>query len=213
MNQEILKLWIADLRANGAKQGSGMLSSNGKDCCLGRLCWLAVQAGVVEYALDGAGNASFFSDYGLRSECTLPQAVIDWVGATSRDPELAVTKRLGNVETCTGANDGVNDPAADYQEQPLTFDQIADLLWYFYGEPERGPKLYSFDEIAANCLRWSGIAWEPKARLLALYDDEAVHAFKLDDSDGMVVFTHGEEGYHAAHRSERVFLMYRSLDE
>lgn len=49
MNQEIKARWVAALRDPDAKQGRGRLGyADGRRCCLGVLCDLAVQDGVID---------------------------------------------------------------------------------------------------------------------------------------------------------------------
>jgi hypothetical protein len=58
MNPEVKALWVADLRANPDAQGVGYLDyalpdGQRRQCCLGRLCLLAVLAGVIPEAPPG----------------------------------------------------------------------------------------------------------------------------------------------------------------
>jgi len=46
MKLEVKKLWIEALRSGKYEQGRGALNKDGKFCCLGVLCDLAVKAGV-----------------------------------------------------------------------------------------------------------------------------------------------------------------------
>ncbi len=61
MNAEIKKLWIEDLRAHPDMQGRGKLMINGKSCCLGRLCLLAVDAGIIPPPVVISTGVAYFS--------------------------------------------------------------------------------------------------------------------------------------------------------
>ena len=99
INQDIKQRWVEDLRANSDKQGIGSLR-RGKPgapaqdtfCCLGRLCELAVQDGVIppprqDLDFDQGPNESYA--YANRNELAgllmantgcLPRDVRHWAG-------------------------------------------------------------------------------------------------------------------------------------
>lgn len=82
MNADVKALWVADLRANGDKQGRQALCRDGKYCCLGRLCELAVVAGVVE-------RKSQSSSVGYGGEQLLPPPeVMKWAGFNEDTPVI-----------------------------------------------------------------------------------------------------------------------------
>lgn len=78
MNADVQKIWIEDLRAHPELQGVGELeTADGKFCCLGRLCVLAVAAGVIE--IDPLLER--FSKFGqVPGGGLLPIKVADWAG-------------------------------------------------------------------------------------------------------------------------------------
>ena len=91
MNPEIKARWIAALRSGEYVQGTCLLRASRLDgvdrfCCLGVLCDLAAQSGVVSWAMDG--------DYALESEGgqvqhlneVLPYPVMKWAGLDSTNP-------------------------------------------------------------------------------------------------------------------------------
>lgn len=74
MNPEVKRLWLSALRGGKYKQGQGKLRMDDKYCCLGVLCELAFDQGVVKRRkyggvfLYGKGNAKEI----------LPSEVADW---------------------------------------------------------------------------------------------------------------------------------------
>lgn len=76
MNQDIKRRWVAALRSGEYEQGKRWLNDNGKLCCLGVLCELAVQDGVItkHTMRDGIGV------YGIGATAVPPVAVEDWAG-------------------------------------------------------------------------------------------------------------------------------------
>lgn len=103
-NKKNIKKWTTRLRDPNLLQGFGQLGTpDGKRCCLGVACDVAVEEGVINPpvthpsgALRYAGNSIF-----------LPQAVMDWLGLPA-----PITHTLAYC------NDG----------QRLSFSQIADLI-------------------------------------------------------------------------------------
>lgn len=88
MNPDKKLLWTDALRSDRFKQGIGRLTGiteqgEDKDCCLGVLCKVAVENGVV-VEVDRTGP---YVSYG-GSYSALPFAVMDWAGLDSDDPDL-----------------------------------------------------------------------------------------------------------------------------
>lgn len=93
---DVLKLWVEDLRSGGWTQGTGALNrcSLGVDgkrrfCCLGRLCELAVEAHITERVAaqgfhdtgyTGTPSGDDYDMYGMP-----PREVLDWAGLTLED--------------------------------------------------------------------------------------------------------------------------------
>lgn len=112
MNQEIKKLWIEDLRANGDKQGKQWLQQDGKFCCLGRLCELAVREGVIKSPGISKFDISFYDD----NLTNLSLKVQEWSGIT--DSEALLNQPIGIHRCLIELNDKAN----------YTFAQIADVI-------------------------------------------------------------------------------------
>jgi hypothetical protein len=121
MNPEIKALWLEQLRSDEFTQTTGYLHNENGFCCLGVLCEIAVNQGVVSTSRDASiqeGEVPVFSyrastdDY---AECsTLPSSVQEWSGA-SANPHVEYN--------------GVFRPLSDLNdEEKLDFFEIASLI-------------------------------------------------------------------------------------
>ena len=136
MNQEIQALWTGALRSGDYTQGSGVLKTQtGSFCCLGVLCELAVQAGVIPPVAEikSLDAPDLTIDYQYGSETgVLPNAVQEWAGLNDSEgtyemTDAEMTERYGKSW----------DGATDYRKTSLinandsygkSFEQIADLI-------------------------------------------------------------------------------------
>ena len=75
MNPVVKELWLAALRSGDREQGKGYLNVDGKFCCLGVLCEVAIESGVGVTKQEDLGTYY----YGSRSSFP-PKAVYDWSG-------------------------------------------------------------------------------------------------------------------------------------
>lgn len=79
MNQDIKSQWITALRSGNYTQGQGYLAtetSEGRQhCCLGVLCELAVEAGVIKPGQVTEPLVNFAGDIAY-----LPEVVAEWAG-------------------------------------------------------------------------------------------------------------------------------------
>jgi hypothetical protein len=127
MNPEIKTAWLEWLRANGDKQGQGLLRSwDDKICCLGGLCELAVQAGIVQarrrpdhYGVSDPGAMEYFNpnfgedEGGWDSDHTvLPNAVIAWAGLEDYDPDVNING--GDADDEHTSLSSINDAGTDF---------------------------------------------------------------------------------------------------
>src|SRR6202034_2277081 len=88
--KEVRELWVKTLLSGEYKQGTDYLQKDGKFCCLGVLCEIAVKKGVIpEPKLrravgEGKGEdlavESLFYGYDDHDHQKLPEIVRDWVG-------------------------------------------------------------------------------------------------------------------------------------
>ncbi len=111
MNPAIKARWTAALRSGKYEQGAFKLNSQGKFCCLGVLCEIAREAGVVEAVHYGNGisyapvdvdhyiNASDYED------TILPRAVSAWAGLETGSPSVFVDADRTKLQPLTILND------------------------------------------------------------------------------------------------------------
>lgn len=125
MKPEIKADWLNRLRSGTYEQGRGRLRTEGdpesgepdRYCCLGILCEVAADAGVVEHTLSGykAGDSG-------EQLTVLPHRVAVWAGLESSNPTIAGDKQL----TLAEHNDGLHGDTE--HRAPKTFAEIADLI-------------------------------------------------------------------------------------
>lgn len=96
---EVAKKWVKALRSGKYKQGTERLHARieglkDEFCCLGVLCDIAVQEGVIPAPTVDSGE-SFPTltvyEYGKRSKTSgvLPPAVVKWAGMDNSNPNIA----------------------------------------------------------------------------------------------------------------------------
>lgn len=119
MNEEIKAEWVKRLR-DGRRQGKGYLEVQHSDgsksqCCLGVLCEIAKEQGVVEKAIvvDSLEDGPSYVKYDYHAGI-LPPHVADWAGLSRTD--LSVSMAEGQQSLTT-----LNDNGA-------SFEDIADLI-------------------------------------------------------------------------------------
>lgn len=100
MNKEIGERWIAALRSGEYQQGQSYLNVNGKFCCLGVLCDLAVKEGVVDR--EQWGNYVLYgSDEEGWDGALLPNGVKRWAGMATNNGDCPHAQ-----DTLVSLNDG-----------------------------------------------------------------------------------------------------------
>lgn len=134
MKTDIQALWTGALRSGDYTQGSGVLRTpSGDFCCLGVLCEIAVEAGVIPpakktEALDGTALGYH---YGTETG-VLPEAVIKWSGLGDSEG----TYEMDDEELSERYGDFANRDSY-YRKTSLinandsygkNFSQIADLI-------------------------------------------------------------------------------------
>ena len=124
MNQEIKTAWIAALRSGQYEQTTKRLRTPDGYCCLGVLCDLATQEGIVAWKkqeLDeyDAFRAEEVNEETSYSTLALPPVVVDWAGLTDGEPRVLFSEENN---TRPEALSCLND------EDRLTYEEIADLI-------------------------------------------------------------------------------------
>jgi hypothetical protein len=99
-----IRVWHDGLVSGRFPQDTGTLVRDGKYCCLGVACHLAIEAGV-----EGITEVDDPNDHGFRitdaevpwfETDTLPHKVIEWLDINTTDPEL-LTEDDGHVAATT----------------------------------------------------------------------------------------------------------------
>jgi hypothetical protein len=87
VRRDIKDRWVARLRSGQDEQGQSYLNRNGKKCCLGVLCEIAIEDSVVTRIDDGDGFMSYLytDDHGSQflASTLLPPPVKKWAGLGS----------------------------------------------------------------------------------------------------------------------------------
>lgn len=116
MNPEVKDLWTGALRSGEFEQGEGLLDKDGKQCCLGVLCILAVRAGVEVDVFTGEDGTVYYDSEGE----FLPHSVMEWAGLGNCNPEVMFTEDgTEHVNSLSYVNDEVEGG---------TFELIAGLI-------------------------------------------------------------------------------------
>jgi hypothetical protein len=101
MNPEIKDRWLRALRSGEYRQGRGRLKGtstfdgSARYCCLGVLCELAVQDGVIP-APEETGPRSLYGSDGELTWSDLPTSVAAWAGLDDHDPAPATGRKLSD---------------------------------------------------------------------------------------------------------------------
>jgi hypothetical protein len=120
MDAAIKERWLAALRSGEYEQGRGMLEFNGKFCCLGVLCSLAVKDGITERTvLENVDGPTGVALYGTRdgvggTRHYLPGKVIEWAGLPPNEPTVSVPELGGSL--------------ASLNDSGTTFAEIANII-------------------------------------------------------------------------------------
>lgn len=120
MNPDVKTRWVAALRSDRYAQGRGKLARLDPDggppsyCCLGVLCEVAVQAGVVVRVLDTGDVRSFDGAVNY-----LPEAVRAWAQLPAVNPV---------VRDVAGDGNDVVTALSAFNDRGVSFARIAQLI-------------------------------------------------------------------------------------
>lgn len=135
VNKERVRLGVAALRSGEFEQGAGYLKYNGKYCCLGVFCEIAIRNGCEVQVLESdAQEGKFFFD-GIAD--FLPRSVMEWYGFDSHNPKVSIDPELHScADGCCPMNGASATEAND--ELHWDFSQIADGFeeMHLKGEPD-----------------------------------------------------------------------------
>lgn len=116
-NKENMRLWVDALRSGEYEQGYGALLNDGKYCCLGVACEVAILNGVelAKEPVDSEYRPGRYA-FGKETSLFLPGKVQEWLGIDSQEP--GVFNTVGIAESVIHLNDS----------QKKDFSYIADAL-------------------------------------------------------------------------------------
>ena len=125
MDKFVKDIWVKALRSGEYVQGEGKLhytsiEGNDKFCCLGVLCDIAYQQGIVErdYSQGDEPDEDKVHSYDSQ-ECFTPTSVVEWAGLEKADPSVgSLAEYGGRVISLVDLND----------EFHYSFDKIADRI-------------------------------------------------------------------------------------
>ncbi len=122
MNPEVKEAWVAALRSGKYDQGIGSLKSEASDthlyCCLGVLCELAVEAGVIPPGERHEDQPKNYSYYFLGEDEFLPSEVMTWANL---DTNNGIYKPADNVW-------GYDQALTDLNDNGKSFNDLADII-------------------------------------------------------------------------------------
>lgn len=122
MNPEVKKEWVAALRSGKYDQGMGSLKLEVSDtqlyCCLGVLCELAVEAGVIPPGERHEDQPKNYSYYFLGEDEFLPSEVMTWANL---DTNNGIYKPADNVW-------GYDQALTDLNDNGKSFNELADII-------------------------------------------------------------------------------------
>jgi hypothetical protein len=129
MNQGIKQQWIDALLSGKYQQGKGYLQNEGKFCCLGVLCELAVNAKIIppatnsEYNDDNGGPLVYTNPldvWDVANTKILPRVVATWAGLEQQNPHVP-----RQIDHATGRT---AQTMAELNDAGKTFEEIAMLI-------------------------------------------------------------------------------------
>lgn len=124
MNPEIKARWLTKLRDPEARQTREDLKNDEGQCCLGLLCDIAVEDGIIDPPVAWSrGNVTVYAYAG--SMQVPPAGIIDWAG-------LFGTYHFGDSKSDANQLIDMNDGTLGRRNKDrLTFPQIADMIERF----------------------------------------------------------------------------------
>lgn len=134
MNPEIKGRWLEALRSGDYPQTRRRLADDNGYCCLGVLCEIAVEDGIVTKGTAGGSlddgivytSATDSADYEFS---VLPVAVFEWAGMTEPNPRMDLTLEDIPEHARDIALEGPRYSLADLNDNlRMDFSEIADVI-------------------------------------------------------------------------------------
>lgn len=121
MRSDIAAGWVANLRSGKYEQGNSRLASisvsGTKFCCLGVLCEMAIQEGVIPPGI--AFKDIYWHEpcliYGQRAYTGLPKEVMEWAGIKTSSADF-------------GKTDDKRNSLMTLNDDGSSFEEIADVI-------------------------------------------------------------------------------------
>lgn len=126
MNPEVKEKWLNELRKPDARQTKKVLKSDMGECCLGVLCRIAVDEGVIDSPTEKDGIYFFDGEF-----MTLPSRVGEWAGLDSHNPFVVtpIDYTEGEGDWAFEYRKGANVVLASLNDNTeLGFSGIADII-------------------------------------------------------------------------------------
>jgi hypothetical protein len=117
LNTEIAEKWVTALESGEYTQGIGVLQQNGKYCCLGVLCELAVKEGIIQPPTPDMDDTYQYGSHQTWSSETLPDEVIDWAQMISNEGLISLNY-----------DDKSYSSLVDMNDSGVSFKQIAEKI-------------------------------------------------------------------------------------
>jgi len=126
MNPDIKKRWLAWLRNPANKQGKGHLRRGDRYCCLGGLCELAVEDGIVTREADDflSGSVYAYDD----ETAYLPPSVARWAGLEVPELEGRPYRSVRPAVPESPPEAPLTGELDIWNDQGHPFTEIADLI-------------------------------------------------------------------------------------
>lgn len=124
MNERIKARWLSELRSGRYKQGKEFLNKDEKLCCLGVLCEIAVDEGVITRQVRTSGVVAY--DQSVTG--VLPEKVSKWAGLPDNNPWIEFPVLPDEQYITQRPNGRDSGPISNANDGGLTFMQIADEI-------------------------------------------------------------------------------------
>ena len=116
MKQKIARIWVDALRSGEYKQVGGRLKTLEGYCCLGVLCDLAVDRGIIPAPIlnvNSGLNLSVFT-FG-KQKLFLPSEVMEWAGVNSSTGDIPLSDPAVPASFSTANLSKLNDSGVDFK--------------------------------------------------------------------------------------------------
>lgn len=141
LDPEIKDLWLKALRSGSFAQGTNYLEKNDSYCCLGVLCSIAVDQGIVERAYPSSPfrEISFYAEDGPDCSQVLPSEVMEWSNLEDEAGQFVISEedlyasgisysQRSDIVSDSFTDGTVTVTLASLNDGGVSFEKIADLI-------------------------------------------------------------------------------------